>query len=240
MWGQIAQRPTCTTGSPRLDSNPEPGALRTMPTPPKALRPPKASPSQEKHLFCPSLGFLLQGLADRRTAEAEGQAVHPPAWPGVRSLSPDRPHRLLPPCRGLIQARAASEQFCLAAGKVGMVWNARCLGGWSCCLCNCPASLTSGTTDGPAVLRTLSPYCRSLPGALIMFILITSSPNMLANQSSPWSWERGGGSSSFYQASISVGGLIFYCHIRGTRKENIIKLALPGVGNPYLGRRDVV
>lgn len=67
-----------------------------------------------------------------------------------------------------------------------------------------------------------------------------SSLNIAANQSSPWPWEGGWGSSWFHPASISVGGLIFCCHIRGTRKENIIKMALPGVGNPYLGRRDVV
>lgn len=40
------------------------------------------------------------GPGRQTQAEAEGQAVHPPAWLGVRSLSPDRPHRLLPPCRG--------------------------------------------------------------------------------------------------------------------------------------------
>lgn len=56
----------------------------------------------KKHL--PISGMFTAGPARRTQAEAEGQAVHPPAWPGVRSLSPDRPHRLLPPCLGLIQA----------------------------------------------------------------------------------------------------------------------------------------
>lgn len=46
-----------------------------------------------------------------------------------------------------------------------------------------------------------------------MFNLITSSLNTSANQSSPWPGEEGGGSSGFHEDSLSVGGLIFYCHI---------------------------
>lgn len=171
----------------------------------------------------------------RRTqAEAEGQAVHPPAWLGVRSLSPDRPHRLLPPCRGLIQAWAASEQSCLAEGRVGMVWNFRCLGGWGCRLCNClavwpQAKRTASLCPRAVSLMQTSSQCPN------MFILVMSSLNIPANHSRPWPWEGGGGNSWFQEASFSVGGLIFYCHIRGTRKENIIKPALPGVGNPKFG-----
>ena len=55
-------------------------------------------------LVLPISGMFTTGPARWTQAEAEGQAVHPPAWPRVRSLSPDRPHRLLPPCLGLIQA----------------------------------------------------------------------------------------------------------------------------------------
>lgn len=115
-------------------------------------------------------------------AKAGGQAVHPPAWLGVRSLSPDRPHRLLPPCRGLIQAWAASEQFCLAEGRVGMVWNSRCLGGWGCCLCNClavwpQAKLMASLCPKAVSLIQTSSYCPN------MFILIMSSLNIPANHS---------------------------------------------------------
>lgn len=46
-----------------------------------------------------------------------------------------------------------------------------------------------------------------------MFNLITGSPNTSANQSSPWRGEEGGESSGFHEDSVSVGGLIFYCHI---------------------------
>lgn len=104
MWGHIVQCPTCTTGSPRLVSNPEPIALCTTAVPPKSLWPSKASPSQEKTLAMPIFGIFTAGSGRQTQAGAEGQAVHPPAWPAVRRLSPDRPHRLLPPCRGLIQA----------------------------------------------------------------------------------------------------------------------------------------
>lgn len=49
-----------------------------------------------------------------------------------------------------------------------------------------------------------------------------------------------GGNSRFQEASVSVGGLIFYCHIKGTRKENIINWGCLGWEILSLRSRDVV
>lgn len=49
-----------------------------------------------------------------------------------------------------------------------------------------------------------------------------------------------GGNSGFQEASVSVGGLIFYCHIKGTRKENIINWGCLGWEIPSVRPWDVV
>lgn len=64
-------------------------------------------------LVSPVAGMFAAGPGRQTQAEAEGQAVHPPAWPRVRSLSPDGPHRLLP------LAGAHSGRSCLQAALSG-------------------------------------------------------------------------------------------------------------------------
>ena len=61
----------------------EPRARSTTPPPPKQLWPPPASPSREKHLFCPSLECLPLGLPDGLRLQLRVRRSIPP--PGRES-----------------------------------------------------------------------------------------------------------------------------------------------------------